>query len=441
VSVVLVVGGGGRENAIAWKLSRSPGVSKLVVAPGNPGFAPAWERWPVALGDGRPAFEALARRARAEGVTLAVIGPDNALADGIADVFEEAGVPTFGPRAAAARIEASKAFAKDVMAKAGVPTARFQTVRSASEAERFLGEVEWGTGWVVKADGLALGKGVRVCQTRQEAIQAARELVAISGSLVIEERLQGQELSWLAFCDGERAALLEPARDYKRLLEGDEGPNTGGMGAFSPVPGITPELGDRALREIFLPTLKELKSRGAEFRGVLYAGLMVDFSGPHPRLNVLEFNARFGDPETQVLLPRMEGDLLEWCRACASGDLSRLPSRVPFSRDAAVVVIGAAPGYPESPEKGIHLERLEAALRGNVAPSGHAGEKPAYFCAGVGENAGAWVSAGGRVFGAMGYGATLESARTQAYARLDQAAFARMQGRRDIAADIGGARG
>jgi phosphoribosylamine--glycine ligase len=366
-----------------------------------------WERWPF---DGKPGenFERLAGRVREAGADLVVVGPDNPLADGLVDTLERYGCLAFGPRQAAARIEASKAFAKEVMKAAGVPTARYFVASSLDEARAILAGIEWGQGWVVKADGLALGKGVRVCASREEALGACEELIRLSPELVIEGRLSGEELSCLALCDGTRCAVLEPARDYKRVGEGDQGPNTGGMGAFSPVPGVPAGFVERLRREVFEPTLRELKRRGAEFRGVLYAGVMADFA--RDRYGILEFNARFGDPETQALLPRIEGDLYPWFEACARGDLSALPPAVPFARETAVYVVGAARGYP----------------RPDGQPEG-------YFCAGVAEQGGKLVTAGGRVLGALGVAATLEQARAQAYRRLDAVGFEGMHYRRDIA--------
>jgi len=435
MKTVLVIGSGGREHALAWKLSQSSNVSKLIIAPGNDGMSHTggsleWERWnhPVAT---RADFEALALRALSAKVDLAVIGPDNQLADGIVDVLESKGIACFGPHASAARIEASKSFAKDVMRAAGVPTARFEVFDSVANAREFLRQKEtdadWGSGWVIKADGLAYGKGVYVCESREEALSALESLQTLGAAaqrLVIEERLQGEEISWFAFCDGEHCALLEPARDHKRIFNDNQGPNTGGMGAFSPVPGLPATMADRVRREVFEPTLAEMKRRGVPFKGLLFAGLMVDLS--RDRFWVLEFNCRFGDPETQVVLSRMKEDLLDWCLASSEGRLSQRPSSVAFSSQAAVVVIAAARGYPEKPEKGAVLSMNELSA-------------PEYFCAGVAKNqAGKLVTSGGRVFGAMGMGENLEKAREQAYERMRRVSFEGMHFRTDIGQAHGG---
>jgi phosphoribosylamine--glycine ligase len=382
-----------------------------------------WERWNLPIAT-RADFLALAQRAKSEKVDLAVIGPDNQLADGIVDVLEAQGIACFGPSAAAAQIEASKSFAKEVMQAAGVPTARFQISDSAASAKEFLKNVEWGHGWVIKADGLAFGKGVQVCSTREEALVAVETLQtlgSVSQRMVIEERLQGEEISWFAFSDGESCALLEPARDHKRVFDRNEGPNTGGMGAFSPVPGVPANFAERMRKDVFLPTLAEMKRRGSPFKGVLFAGLMVDFA--REKFWVLEFNCRFGDPETQVILSRMSDDLLEWCEAVAHGELAQHPSQVGFSKDAAVVVVGAARGYPEKPEKGAKI----------TIASGKRLSSPEYFCAGVARSReGDLLTNGGRVFGAMGMGATLEDARQVAYRRMSDVSFEGMHFRKDI---------
>ena len=373
-------------------------------------------------------FKELAERARSAGVDLVVVGPDHPLAEGIVDVFTEARVLCFGPTAAAARIESSKAFAKEVMKAAGVPTARHFLATTLEEAQKVLKSVPWpgprgneDGGWVIKADGLALGKGVRVCSTFEEAQEAVAALMPVSGSLVIEEKLSGEEISWLAFCDGDRCALFESARDFKRLNNQDLGPNTGGMGSFSPVPGLPQGLALKVRERVFLPTLREMRKRGAPFQGILYAGLMFDRKSGN--FNVLEFNARFGDPETQALLPRMSGDLYSWCEASARGDLSGMPTEVPFNSEFSVVVVGASQGYPEKPVKGLEV----------VGPIGDEG----FFIAGVSREGDArkFVTSGGRVFAALGLGNTLTLAREAAYLKFAQVRFEGIQFRSDIGAE------
>ncbi len=425
MSSVLIVGSGGREHALAWKLAQSSQVTRIIVAPGNAGMPEEWERWPVSLSQGEKEFKVLAIRARQEKVNLVIVGPDNPLADGIVNVFEAHGVPIFGPTAEAARIEASKSFAKEVMQSANIPTAQYWTVHSKSEAQKILKSVPWPhpstspnlTGWVIKADGLAFGKGVYVCETREMALQAVEELFKTSEKVLIEERLQGEEISWMAFCDGERCSLLEPARDYKRLLDLDQGPNTGGMGAFSPVGKYFELLENKILESVFIPVLQELRRRNSTFRGLLYAGLMVN-----PKTQqfwVLEFNARFGDPEAQVLLPRMEGDLYEWCEASARGDLSHFSRRVPFKKDPAVFVVAAARGYPQQVETGMPIE-IDPEVLSSV------------FYSGVSKTDRSLVTAGGRVFGTLGMGSTLELAREKAYKNLEKLHFEGIQYRSDI---------
>jgi phosphoribosylamine--glycine ligase len=429
---VLVVGAGAREHALAWKLAQSPRVSRLVVAPGNDGMPEAWERWPVSLK--KEDLPSLAERAKAEGIDLVVVGPDNPLADGLVDELHRVGVLTFGPTAAAARIEASKIFAKEVMSAAGVPTAKYFTVSSLAEATRVLSALPWppqmGHGWVIKADGLALGKGVVVCRSKDEAVHAVEALLPISGRVLIEECVKGEELSWMAFCDGAGCALLEPARDYKRIGDDDQGPNTGGMGAFSPVPQVHgagdlayDEWADRVRERVFEPVLREMTKRGAPFQGLLYAGLMVDFT--KRKFWVLEFNARFGDPETQVLMPRIEGDVLDWFEAAASGDLSSLPKQIPFKKEAAVYVVAAAAGYPENPEKGQNISGVIPGAEG-------------FFFAGVRRAGEALETSGGRVLGALGTGGSIDEARLDAYLRISKVHFEGLQRRSDIAKYPGG---
>lgn len=422
METVLVVGSGAREHALAWKLSQSPQVGRVIVAPGNSGMG-EWERWPVSLSDGKPAFEHLAKRALAEEVSLVVVGPDNPLAEGIVDILCRAGVLTFGPTSQAARIESSKAFSKELMRTAKIPTAKFWIVSGPEEARCLLKSVPWpkeSQGWVVKADGLAFGKGVHVCLTLEEALVAVEKLAEISKILIIEERLIGEELSWMAFCDGTECSLLQPARDYKRLLNEDQGPNTGGMGAFSPVPDIPHELSEKIRQNVFIPVLKEMKQRGSEFRGILYAGLMWDRNSG--QYWVLEFNARFGDPEAQALLPRMDGDLYTWCEASAKGDLSQLPREVPFQENTAVYVVGTAQGYPTQPEVGQKIHLKDDSLL----------KESRLFFGGVQEHEQQWVTQGGRVFGVLGIGSTLEIARDKAYRDLENIHFAGMHYRTDI---------
>lgn len=421
MSTVLVIGSGGREHALAWKLSRSPRVSRVILAPGNDGMED-WQRWSAdfskSTAENRVEFERLAIQAVAEKVDLVVVGPDNPLADGIVDVFTEKGLACFGPTAGAARIEASKAFAKEVMEAAGIPTARCFIAQTTDEAKSFLESANWNTGWVLKADGLAFGKGVFVCQSLSQSLEVLRSSEALQrGRIVIEECLIGEEISWMAFVDGDECALLEPARDHKRLLDRDDGPNTGGMGAYSPVPGIPDDWYERVRKEVFLPALHEMKNRGVPFRGLLYAGLMVDLK--NNRFWVLEFNARFGDPETQVLLPRMTDDLYLWCNAVARHGIGELSRRVSFSKEAAVTVVAAARGYPESPEKGHPI-------------GGQKRLPPECFYAGVAKRSGKLVTQGGRVLAVVGVGADLDRARTIAYDQLRGISFDGMHYRTDI---------
>ncbi|MBI2712008.1 MAG: phosphoribosylamine--glycine ligase [Bdellovibrio sp.] len=419
MSTVLVVGAGGREHALAWRLAQSPHVTRLILAPGNAGMHSDWERWMISQTDGKPDYISLAVRAKNEGVSLVVVGPDDPLAAGIVDVFEAEGILCMGPSGKAAQIEASKSLAKDVMLAAGIPTARHWTVTSVEEARKILVSVPWvpGGGWVIKADGLALGKGVQVCDSFDAAEKAVSELFPLFKKLVIEEKLHGEEISWMAFCDGQRCALLDPARDYKRLLNKNQGPNTGGMGSFSPVPGIPEGLEARIRSQVFLPALAEMKKRGIPFRGVLYAGLM--FDAATDQFWVLEFNARFGDPETQVLMPRMEGDFFEWCIAVAKGDMSSLPERVPFSRETALYVVAASRGYPGHTDTGKRVELRSGALG-------------TYFFSGVRYENKDLVTSGGRVLGALGVGGNLALAKETAYRALSEVHFEGMQFRSDI---------
>lgn len=429
---LLLLGSGGREHALAWKLLQSDSVSELIWAPGQDAGVEHLEtlypekkitRWSASL-TSEPAQIGLVEKAKAYGVSLVVVGPDQLLSDGIVDRFHAAEIPTFGPTRAAARIEWSKSFAKDVMRAAQIPTAAFFTVRDTFEGEKILRSLEWSarSQWVLKADGLALGKGVEVCATLEQALQAMPRLFAYSGEVVIEERLFGQEVSWLALSDGETCALLDPARDYKTRDENGQGPNTGGMGAISPVPELPSSLREKVRREVFQPLIDEMRARGTPFQGVIYAGLMVDSRG-EGRYWVLEFNARFGDPETQALLPRIDGDLLPWIQAATRpGELRLLGFDLPFTTGHAAFVVAAAPGYPEAPITGAPVTGVRAWMK-----STHG------FFAGLAKDPhGNFLTSGGRVFGALGFGDTAEFARKRAYLHLEMLDFEKKHYRKDV---------
>jgi len=392
------VGSGGREHALAWKLAQSPSLDELHAAPGNPGIATLGHCHPVRAEDG----EALLSLARAVGFDLVVIGPEVPLVAGVADHLRLNGVLVFGPGAAAARIEGSKAFAKEVMSAAGVPTASTLDVARAP--------------CVVKADGLAAGKGVFVCRTDGE-VQAA--LRSISGPFVVEELLEGEEVSLLAVAAGHDVVGLPAAQDYKRAGDGDTGPNTGGMGSYSPVPAFSEEDAAAAVEIVHRPVLAELARRGTPFTGVLYAGLMLTESGPR----VLEFNCRFGDPETQSLLPRLDGDLLEALAAAAAGDVTDV-ELAPATDRAAVTVVLAAGDYPAAGDSGSAIDGLaEAEAAGGLV-----------FHCGTARRGDGVVTSGGRILNVTGVGATIDEARDCAYAAAEKISFPGMKYRRDIAA-------
>jgi phosphoribosylamine--glycine ligase len=405
---VLVVGSGGREHALAWKISRSPLLTRLVCAPGNPGTAALGTNRPLVAEDAS-AVTALAREERAD---LVVVGPELPLSRGVADGLRRAGIPVFGPDAGAAHLEGSKAFAKDVMASAGVPTAAHRTFEDAGAAEAYARTCRR---LVVKADGLAAGKGVVVAASPEEAVRAVRELSALGAAgskLVLEEALEGEEVSVIALVDGEHYALLPPAQDHKRLLEGDKGPNTGGMGAVSPVYTA----GLAALGEsVIAPVLREMARRGRVFSGALYAGLMLTANGPR----VLEFNARFGDPEAQVLVLQLDEDLLPLLYACAMRTLVQRPLRA--AQGASVAVVLASSGYPGIARTGLPITGTDA-----VRPDVYV------FHAATALAGGQLVTAGGRVLSVSAQGPSLEAARRAAYAAVDGIRFEGMQFRRDI---------
>jgi phosphoribosylamine--glycine ligase len=395
----LLVGSGGREHALAWKLAQSPHVDEVHAAPGNPGIARLGTCHPIRAEDGESLLE-LARNLPAD---LVVIGPEAPLVAGVADELRVGGVAVFGPSAAAARIEGSKAFAKEVMRAAGVPAAETMSVARPP--------------CVVKADGLAAGKGVFICRTQDELDTALHAVRALDDTWVIEELLEGDEVSVFALCDGAGALALAAARDYKRIGDGDEGPNTGGMGAFSPVPEIGPAELDQLLAAVHLPVLAELAARGAPFTGLLYAGLMLTPDGPR----VLEFNCRFGDPETQAILPRVTGDLFEALLAAARGDLSEIELTV--SDEPCVTVVVAAGNYPEGGDAGSSIDGIEAAEETGAL----------VFHAGTAVRDGRLVTNGGRVLNVTATGASIEDARARVYEACELISFDGARYRRDIA--------
>ena len=394
-----MIGSGGREHALAWKLRQSPRLDELHAAPGNPGIAGLGECHPVRAEDG----EGLLDLARTLDTDLVVVGPEAPLVSGVADELRHAGVRVFGPGREAARIEGSKTFAKDVMRAAGVPTAENLAVARPP--------------CVVKVDGLAAGKGVFVCPDQASLEEALGSVAKLGQALVIEELLEGEEVSLFALADGRSAVGLAPARDYKRIGDGDTGPNTGGMGAYSPVAGISASDTEELLALVHRPVLAELAVRGRPFVGLLYAGLMLTEAGP----KVLEFNCRFGDPETQAILPRIDGDLLEALAAAAVGDLGGMT--ISATDEAAVTVVLASRDYPERGDAGTPVEGVDDA-------TAHA----LVFHAGTAVHGGRLVTNGGRVLNVTGLGPTLDAARDTAYAACDSISFDGMQYRRDIAA-------
>ena len=397
---VLILGSGSREHALAWKIAQSGRLAELHAAPGNPGLASLGRCHPIRMDD----VEGLLGLCREHEVDLVVVGPEAPLVAGIADELRRAGVAVFGPSKAAAQIEGSKAFAKEILSAADVPTAALLDEARAP--------------CVVKADGLAAGKGVFVCRTQDEADAALERARSLGGDVIAEELLEGEEVSLFALCDGQRVVPLPPAQDFKRLEDGDEGPNTGGMGSYSPVPVLGDDDVDELVGVVHRPVIAELARRGAPFVGLLYAGLMLTDAGPR----VLEFNCRFGDPETQALLPRLDGDILEALAAAANGDLSGV--ELEAAPTAAVAVVLAAGGYPEEPESGIPIGGIEVA--------GATGAL--VFHGGTALRHGELVSAGGRVLNVVGTGDSVSEAREQAYAAVEQIDFPGAQFRTDIAA-------
>ncbi|MFC7881591.1 phosphoribosylamine--glycine ligase [Streptomyces sp. NPDC057376] len=414
---VLVIGGGAREHALCRSLSLDPDVTALHCAPGNAGIAEVAELHQVDALDGA-AVTALATRLGAE---LVVVGPEAPLVAGVADAVREAGIPVFGPSGQAAQLEGSKAFAKDVMAAAGVPTARSYVCTSADEADAALDA--FGAPYVVKDDGLAAGKGVVVT----DDVEAARAHAAACDRVVIEEYLDGPEVSLFAITDGENVRPLQPAQDFKRALDGDEGPNTGGMGAYSPLPWADPKLVDEVVESVLQPTVDEMRRRGTPFSGLLYAGLAITSRG----VRVIEFNARFGDPETQVVLARLRTPLAGLLMAAATGNLADLePLR--WSDDAAVTVVVASHNYPGTPRTGDPITGLDE-VAAQDAPHAYV------LHAGTRREGDAVVSAGGRVLSVTATGTDLTEARDRAYRAVARIGLDGSQHRTDIAAKAAGA--
>lgn len=415
---LLVVGGGGREHVLAWALSRSPDVAEVLVAPGNPGTTGANMRSMSANVEDIPA---LVKLARDESVDLVVVGPEAPLAAGLVDALTESGIPAFGPTQAAARLESSKAFSKSFMRENGIPTAEYAEFTDHESATRYVDDL--GRPVVVKADGLAAGKGVIVCENVEQARAAVKSMLVDSGfgvagnRIIIEEKLTGSEVSVLAFSDGRTIRVMPPARDHKRVFDADEGPNTGGMGAYAPVPDVDADLMALIERTVLQPAIDGMAARGTPYIGVLYAGLMLTSDGPR----TLEFNCRFGDPETQALLPLLESDLLTVLYACVNGTLADVD--VCWKQGACAAVVAASPGYPGSYPKGLLISGLDE-LNDPQTMVFHAGT--AY------DDDGGIVTAGGRVLAVSALGDDLDSALTRAYASIECIRFDGIHYRRDI---------
>jgi phosphoribosylamine--glycine ligase len=412
---VLLIGSGGREHALAWKMAASPMLTRLFAAPGNPGIAKEAECVALDTSD-HAAIDAFCRE---KVIDLVVVGPEAPLVAGLADALGAAGIRVFGPSKAAARLEGSKGFTKDLCARYGIPTAAYGRFGNVEDAKAYVAKV--GAPIVVKADGLAAGKGVTVAMSEGEALSAIDACFegAFGGAgaeVVVEEYLEGEEASFFCLCDGATALPFGTAQDHKRVGEGDTGPNTGGMGAYSPAPAMTLATVERTMREIIEPTMRGMAEMGAPFSGVLYAGLMLTADGP----KLIEYNVRFGDPECQVLMPRLKDDILILMQAAADGQLGHMSVR--WLDDAALTVVMAAKGYPASPEKGAPVSGLEEAeAKGAIV-----------FQAGTAEKDGRLVAAGGRVLDVTALGVTVVEAQRKVYAAVDRISFPGGFCRRDI---------
>ncbi len=414
---VLIIGGGGREHAIAECVSRSPKVEKIYCAPGNAGIAELAECVPITPME----FDKLVAFAKEKEIDLTIVGMDDPLVGGVVDAFEAAGLRAFGPRKNAAILEGSKAFSKDLMKKYGIPTAAYETFDDADQAIAYLTTASYPI--VLKADGLALGKGVLICQTKEEALAGVKEIMedhkfgSAGNQMVVEEFMTGREVSVLSFVDGRTIRLMTSAQDHKRAGDGDTGLNTGGMGTFSPSPFYTKEVDAFCWKHIYQKTVDAMKAEGREFKGVIYFGLMLTQDGP----KVLEYNARFGDPEAQVILPRMKTDLVDVCNACIDGTLDQL--EVEFEDNAAVCVVLASDGYPVQYEKGKLIEGLENFKNADGYYCFHAGTK---------QTEKGIVTNGGRVLGVTAKGADLRQARANAYKATEWISFENKYMRHDI---------
>jgi len=414
---VLIVGSGGREHAIAWKVAQSEKVDKIYCAPGNAGCAEYAECVPI----GAMEFDKLVAFAKENEVDLTVIGMDDPLVGGVVDAFEEAGLRVFGPRKNAAILEGSKAFSKDLMKKYNIPTATYENFDDADAALAYLETAKFPI--VLKADGLALGKGVLICNTLEEAKEGVRSIMlykqfgTAGNRMVIEEFMTGREVSVLSFVDGNTIKTMTSAQDHKRAKDGDQGLNTGGMGTFSPSPFYTEEVDEFCKKYIYQPTVDAMKAEGREFKGIIFFGLMLTPNGPR----VLEYNARFGDPETQVVLPRMKSDIVDVFEACIDGTLDQV--ELEFEDNAAVCVVLASDGYPLKYEKGFPIEGLDEFQK-------HDG----YYCfhAGTKFDGDTIVTNGGRVLGVTAKGKDLKEARANAYAATEWVSFANKYKRNDI---------
>ncbi|MDD3926885.1 MAG: phosphoribosylamine--glycine ligase [bacterium] len=415
---ILVVGSGGREHALAWKIAASPRVEKVYAAPGNAGMCSVAECLPIRSDD----IDAVVKFAVDNGIGLVVVGPEVPLVGGMVDALSLAGIKAFGPTAKAAVLEGSKIFAKEIMTKCGVPTAAYRSFDQPEEAAAWVELV--GAPLVIKADGLAAGKGVIIARTSADAHRAIDDILikSVFGSagrrLLVEEMLDGEEASLMAFCDGENVVLMDAAQDYKRVSDGDAGPNTGGMGCYSPVAPVTPLIREMALENVFRPVIAEMASMGVPFKGVLYAGLMLTADGPM----VLEFNVRFGDPETQVILPRMEGDLVDVMEACVDGRLDQVELK--WSERKAVSVVMASGGYPAAYSTGYPITGLEDAAKLDDVVVFHAGTAMAD---------GSIVTAGGRVLNVTALGDSFCGATARAYEAVNAISFKDAHWRSDIA--------